>query len=105
MLKLLEGPGLQEQNAGYFSEIPPKTEAKTVVSDGKSFSVNVSKAFMMGGGSNSMSTRIMQVQKTLCNVSNIQIPIHFLIDGQYHEVIGGEGVPIDDPLCSTPAKN
>lgn len=99
MLKLIEGPTAQERDAGYFSEIPPKTELKGVASDGKSFSVNVSKAFMMGGGSNSMQMRLLEVQKTLCGVSNITYPIHLLIGGDYHEVIGGEGVPVDDPLC------
>ena len=59
--------------------------------------VDLSSDFQYGGGADSLYSRVKQLIKTsLANSKNK--PVYLYIDGKQANVIGGEGIMINQPL-------
>lgn len=90
---LLAGP--QEGAADMTTEIPNGTELIDLsVQDGRAV-VDLSGAFVDGGGSLSMQLRAAQVVFTLTQFDTVD-SVTFRIDGAEVDGLGGEGVPATD---------
>lgn len=93
--QLLTKAGDPEQSA--FSTIPEQTQllGLTVESDG--VHVNLSEDFRLGGGSASMMGRLGQVIYT-ASALDTDTPVWISINGKPLEVLGGEGLLVDQPM-------
>lgn len=93
---LLEGATPAEQATGLSSTIPEGTRLLDAeISDGVA-SVDLSHEFETGGGSLSMMGRVAQIVYTATNLEGIDA-VTFLLDGVPLDVLGGEGLIIDEP--------
>ncbi len=93
---LLAGPSGTERAAGISTAIPAGTTLTGVrIVDGIA-QVDLGPAYASGGGSLSMTARLMQVVFTLTQFSTVT-GVSFAIDGRPTTVLGGEGVIIDTP--------
>lgn len=93
---LLEGASEVETAMGLSSTIPAGTELLGVeVSEGVAH-VDLSGEFETGGGSLSMMGRVAQVVYTATRFDGIQ-SVRFLLEGTPLDVLGGEGLIIDEP--------
>lgn len=92
--RLLDGP---TTSADAFSEIPQGTELRDLYVDSEGVHVDLSEDFTTGGGSASMTGRLAQVLYTATSLeSNASVWIS--VGGEPLEVLGGEGLIIDQPL-------
>lgn len=92
---LLAGPqGSLERDLGMTTSIPAGTELHGVHVAGDVATVDLSKAFESGGGSQSMQARVAQVVFTATQLSGIT-RVRFAIDGTPVKTIGGEGLIVD----------
>lgn len=96
MRALLAGPTAAEQAAGVSTTIPTgATLGGLSVHNGVAL-VDLSTSYESGGGSLSMTARLMQVVFTLTQFSTVH-SVNFSIDGKRITVFGGEGVMLDHP--------
>jgi hypothetical protein len=94
---LFAGPDAREQAAAVGSQIPAGTQLLGLtVSDGVA-TVDLTSEFESGGGSASMNMRIAQVVYTLTQFRTVK-GVLFELDGQRVDVLGGEGVIVDQPV-------
>jgi spore germination protein GerM len=98
---LLAGPGPEEHQMGYVSEIPPGTRLLDVRVERGIAYVNLSREFERGGGSASMLARIHQIVYTATRVRGVEA-VQILLEGRLREALGGEGVFIGSPLRRPP---
>lgn len=97
MESLLAGPTPREQAAAVGSQIPAGTQfLGLTVADGIA-TVDLTSEFESGGGSASMNMRIAQVVYTLTQFPTVK-GVLFELDGQRVDVLGGEGVIVDQPV-------
>jgi hypothetical protein len=97
MESLLDGPTPSEQAAAVGSQIPAGTQLLGLsVEDGVA-TVDLTSEFESGGGSASMNMRIAQVVYTLTQFPTVK-GVLFELDGQHVDVLGGEGVVVDEPV-------
>jgi germination protein M len=97
MESLLAGPTPREQAATVGSQIPADTQFLGLnVADGIA-TVDLTSEFESGGGSASMNMRIAQVVYTLTQFPTVK-GVLFELDGQRVDVLGGEGVIVDQPV-------
>jgi germination protein M len=97
MESLLAGPTPREQAATVGSQIPAGTQFLGLnVADGIA-TVDLTSEFESGGGSASMNMRIAQVVYTLTQFPTVK-GVLFELDGQRVDVLGGEGVIVDQPV-------
>ncbi len=94
---LLEGPSEKEKAGGVYSEIPPKTKLYWVKQKNGDLIINLSENFAQGGGSTSVTARITQLVKTV-KIYSPDAPVYLYIEGKKAEYIGGDGVPVKQPL-------
>ena len=95
--QLLAGPLEKEKKSGWYSEIPSDTRLLSITNAKDKVVINLSSDFERGGGTESITNRIRQLAKTANeNAGNKQI--FLFIDGKQAEVLGGEGVMIEQPL-------
>jgi len=99
---LLKGPTPEEQAKGYFSEIPSKTQLRSITGNAKSYTVDLSTDFAEGGGSNSMTQRVKQLAKTMASVP-VKQSIFITVNGQSLTVLGGEGLSVTEPITQDPS--
>jgi sporulation and spore germination protein/immunoglobulin-like protein involved in spore germination len=97
MESLLAGPTQQEQAAAVGSQIPAATQFLGLTVDDGIATVDLTSEFESGGGSASMNMRIAQVVYTLTQFSTVK-GVLFELDGQRVDVLGGEGVIVDQPV-------
>jgi Sporulation and spore germination/Immunoglobulin-like domain of bacterial spore germination len=97
MESLLAGPNTQEQAAAVGSQIPAGTQLLGLNVDSGIATVDLTSEFESGGGSASMNMRIAQVVYTLTQFPTVK-GILFKLDGQSVDVLGGEGVIVDQPV-------
>jgi len=95
--ELLKGPSVQEREQGYNTEIPPETKLLGITSSETSQTINLSDDFQIGGGTDSMKARVYQLIKTATQSSEGK-DVYLELDGEKAEVIGGEGIIIEQPL-------
>ena len=94
--RLIEGPNQIEREKGIYSEIPTGTKVISVVETDKKAIVNLTSAFDQGGGTDGLYKRLYQLVKTVNK--NTKLPVHLYIDNKQADVIGGEGLMINQPL-------
>jgi len=95
--QLLKGPSEGEKKAGYFSEIPTSTKLISITDSKGKIIINLSSAFEYGGGTESIINRIHQLVRT-ANENSDGKPIYLFLDGKQVDMIGGEGIMIEQPL-------
>lgn len=91
--RLLEGPA---EGSGS-STIPPGTKLLDVEADNDTIRVNLSREFTKGGGSTSMIGRVGQIVYTATSL-NPNAKVYINVDGKQLDVLGGEGVELEQPL-------
>ena len=94
---LFAGPTEEERLEGVQTQVPDGTELLGLSIDKGIATVNLTSEFESGGGSASMSMRLAQVVFTLTQFPNVK-GVQFALDGEPIEVLGGEGIVIDQPL-------
>jgi germination protein M len=97
MEALLEGPGPRERAAGVGSQVPPGTRFLGLTVEDGIATVDLTSEFESGGGSASLNMRIAQVVYTLTQFRTVK-GVLFELDGQSVDVLGGEGVVVDQPV-------
>lgn len=77
--------------------IPPQTRVLDVRVEGNDIFLNFSPEFTQGGGSTAMMSRIAQVLYTATS-QNPGARVWISVEGRALEVLGGEGLILDQPL-------
>jgi spore germination protein GerM len=90
---LLTGPS----ERGFSSTIPQGTKLRNVALQADGVHVDLSKEFTTGGGSASMTGRVAQVLYTASSLDPAA-KVWIKVDGKPLEVLGGEGLELDQPL-------
>lgn len=96
MSRLMEGPSQIEKEKGIYSEIPEGTNIISVVETDKKAIINLTSTFEQGGGTDGLYKRLYQLVKTANK--NTKLPVYLYIDNKQADVIGGEGLMINQPL-------
>lgn len=91
--KLLEGP----RDTTVSSTVPVGTRLRSVVVKSDGVHVDLSKEFTSGGGSTSMTGRVAQILYTASSLEP-HAKIWLSVEGQPLEVLGGEGLLLDQPF-------
>ena len=97
MESLLSGPSAREQAAAVGSQVPAGTQLLGLTIEDEVATVDLTSEFESGGGSASMNMRIAQVVYTLTQFQTVK-GVLFELDGQRVDVLGGEGVVVDEPV-------
>lgn len=93
---LISGPKQAEIEKGVYTEIPANTRIISVNETADKVIINLNSAFETGGGTESIYKRIYQLIKTA--KKNTTKPVYLYIEGRQADVIGGEGIMINQPL-------
>lgn len=93
---LLKGPNAQEKAKGIYSEIPQGTKLISLEETPNKVVINLSGDFEQGGGTDGLYKRLYQLIKT--SNKNTTLDVYLYINGKQANVIGGEGIMIDQPL-------
>jgi hypothetical protein len=99
MRALLAGPNAAEMAArpAMYTAVPDGTTLLGIsIADGVA-TVNLSREFESGGGSESMQARLAQVVYTLTQFPTVT-GVRFLLDGVPVTAFGGEGIVLDRPV-------
>lgn len=93
---LLNGPTGQEKSKGIYSEVPQGTKLLSMEELPDKIIINLSGNFEQGGGTDGLYKRLYQLIKTANK--NTALDVYLQIDGKQVEVVGGEGIMINQPL-------
>lgn len=93
MEQLLAGP----RSSDLGTAIPAGTKLRGVHVEGGTATVDLTDAYVSGGGSLSMQERVAQVVYTLTQFHSVS-GVLFEIEGQRVETIGGEGLIVSEPV-------
>lgn len=93
---LVSGPKPNEKEKGVYTEIPLGTNVISIKEFPDKAIINLSSDFETGGGTDSLYKRLYQLIKTAGRNSNV--PVYLYIEGQRADVIGGEGIMLNQPL-------
>jgi len=80
-----------------YSAIPPQTKVLDFTVKDKDIRLNLSKEFASGGGSASMTGRVVQILYTATSL-NPDANLFLSIEGKPLTYLGGEGVEISQPI-------
>ncbi len=90
---LLIGPA----DPAFVTTIPKGTKIRSVALESDGIHVDLSKEFTSGGGSASMTGRVAQVLYTASSLDPAA-KVWLKVEGKPLEVLGGEGLMLDQPL-------
>lgn len=93
---LLKGPNEKEKAKGIYSEIPQGTKLISLEETPNKIVINLSGDFEQGGGTDGLYKRLYQLIKT--SNKNTTLDVYLYINGKQANVIGGEGIMINQPL-------
>lgn len=93
---LINGPTDKEKKAGVYTEIPSGTRLISLTESPSRVVINLTSDFENGGGTDGIYKRLFQLIKTVKINSNL--PLYLQLDGKQVDVIGGEGIMINQPL-------
>ncbi|MFA7659512.1 MAG: GerMN domain-containing protein [Candidatus Gastranaerophilaceae bacterium] len=93
---LLKGPDAKEKAKGIYSEIPQGTRLISLEETPNKVIINLSGDFEQGGGTDGLYKRLYQIIKT--SNKNTTLDVYLYINGKKADVIGGEGIMINQPL-------
>jgi len=99
---LATGPSEDEAARGLGSEVPPATRVLGVRFADGVMTIDLSSDFTDGGGTASMLGRLHQVHHTAVRPGGVEA-VRILVEGRPLEVLGGEGVMVDQPWRAPPA--
>ncbi len=94
--ELLRGATTEEMQMGLASEIPRGTILLGIKEQDNNVELNLSKRFAYGGGSDSLTARIEQLQKTVSAAAGRK-KVYLDVEGQRMSMTG-EGLEIPQPL-------
>jgi spore germination protein GerM len=100
---LLKGPSIKENSQGIYSEIPKGTKLRSISKNNGKLYIDLSEDFEQGGGTDSLYKRLYQLIKTVNKNTNEDV--YLKIEGREADVIGGEGIMINQPLTSNSLDN
>ncbi|MGH8986796.1 MAG: GerMN domain-containing protein [Acidimicrobiia bacterium] len=95
---LAEGPTADEVALGLHSAVGPESPARPVRVEGDAAVLELSDAFLAGGGD--QIAGLAQIVFTLTGASTVE-RVQFLLDGQSVEVPRGDGVLTTEPVSRT----
>lgn len=95
---LLKGPTAAEKAKGVYSEIPQGTRLISLEETPNKIVINLSGDFEQGGGTDGLYKRLYQLIKTANK--NTVLDVYLYINGKQADVIGGEGIMLNQPLKS-----
>ncbi len=93
---LLNGPSAQETSKGIYSEIPQETKLISIEETPDKVVINLSDDFEQGGGTDGLYKRLYQLIKTANK--NTSLDVYLKLDGKQADVVGGEGIMLNQPL-------
>ncbi|NLF83250.1 MAG: GerMN domain-containing protein [Candidatus Gastranaerophilales bacterium] len=103
LTELIKGPTKREKKLGYFSEIPADTSIIEITSKDDVKIINLSHDFETGGGSATMEMRLEQLINTSLDSAG-GVPVYLQIEGKQVSTLGGEGIPVPQPLSNIQTK-
>lgn len=95
---LIQGPTKKEKKSGVYSEIPQGTKLISLDEFPDKAIINLSDNFEQGGGTDGLYKRLYQLIKTANK--NTALDVYLQLDGKQVDVVGGEGIMINQPLNS-----
>lgn len=95
--ELLEGPTAEERQQGFYSEIPKNTQLLGIHAKDKSITIDLSKQFTTGGGSNSIEQRLEELKQTTY-AADTEHTLTVNVEGKPLELLGGEGLEVPATL-------
>ena len=95
---MLKGPDAKEKAKGIYSEVPQGTKLLSIEEKPDKVIINVNETFEQGGGTDGLYKRLYQLIKTANK--NTALDVYLYINGKQVDVIGGEGLMINQPLNS-----
>lgn len=96
IVNLLKGPNAKEKAKGVYSEIPAGTRLISLEETPDKVVINLSADFEQGGGTDGLYKRLYQLIKT--SNKNASTSVYLYLNGKQVDVIGGEGIMINQPL-------
>jgi spore germination protein GerM len=82
--------------SGASHEIPSTVSPLEVTLEGGLLTVNLTQAFLAGGGSASMRGRLEQLRWSLASLPNVEAVV-VAVEGEPLTVMGGEGLMVEQP--------
>jgi spore germination protein GerM len=95
---LLKGPTAAERAQGIYSEIPQGTKLISLEETPTKVVINLSGDFEQGGGTDGLYKRLYQLIKT--SNKNTTLDVYLYLNGKQADVVGGEGIMLNQPLIS-----
>ena len=96
IVNLLKGPTAKEKAKGVYTEIPQETRLISLEETPEKASINLSGDFENGGGTDGLYKRLYQLIKT--SNKNANTSVYLYLNGKQADIIGGEGIMINQPL-------
>lgn len=93
---LLQGPTQKEKTKGIYSEVPQGVKLLSIEESPEKVVINLSSNFEQGGGTDGLYKRLYQLIKTANK--NTTLDVYLNLDGKQVDVIGGEGIMVNQPL-------
>lgn len=95
--ELLDGPSSEELGSGIGSEIPRGTVLLAVSEKDGKIEVDLSKRFAMGGGIDSIETRLVQLSRTVAPLAPSS-DVFLNVEGRRLTMTPGEGIEVKQPI-------